>query len=170
MIAATDCHYSRGFAVAGAVLFADWTSSDGAFEHSVLVDHVEPYEPGFFFKRELPGILKVLDRFTGMVDAVIIDGYVWLGPENRPGLGAHLYRALGERVQVVGVAKNPFKDPTNAVAVLRGHSSRPLFVTAAGTDVALAARHVESMHGPYRITTLLKIADHISREDENFHR
>jgi len=47
--------------------------------------------------------------------------------------------------------------------VLRGDSRRPLYVTAAGLDPAAAALHVRSMHGPFRIPTLLKRVDQLCR-------
>ncbi len=46
---------------------------------------------------------------------------------------------------------------------MRDSSKRPLIVTAIGIDESVAAKHIASMHGPYRIPTLLKWADHLSR-------
>jgi exodeoxyribonuclease-5/deoxyribonuclease V len=40
----------------------------------------------------------------------------------------------------------------------------PLFVTAKGIDVDQVRIKVEQMHGPYRIPTLLKKLDQLSRE------
>lgn len=95
--------------------------------------------------------------------AVIIDGYVWLGA-GRPGLGAHLHQALGQRTPVIGVAKRRFHGAGDAVAILRGTSQVPLFVTAVGIDVAEAAAGVQRMHGAHRIPTLLKRVDRLSRD------
>ena len=100
------------------------------------------------------------------VETIIVDGYVWLGPENRPGLGAHLYEALGKQVPVIGVAKSMFRGATNAEAVLRGRSRRPLYVTAAGMDPVIAAKNIQGMHGPHRIPTLLKRVDQLCRSAE----
>ena len=47
--------------------------------------------------------------------------------------------------------------------VLRGDSSRPLFVTAAGMNPHGAAELVRGMHGPHRVPTLLKRADQLAR-------
>jgi deoxyribonuclease V len=93
---------------------------------------------------------------------IIIDGYVWLGAQ-RPGLGAHLYESLQRRAAVIGVAKTRFVRAEPARMVLRGRSRSPLYVTAAGMDLAEAASHIRAMHGPYRIPTLLKRADQLSR-------
>jgi len=47
--------------------------------------------------------------------------------------------------------------------VLRGDSSRPLFVTAAGMNADGAAELVRGMHGLHRLPTLLKRADQLAR-------
>jgi deoxyribonuclease V len=104
-------------------------------------------------------VLKALPT----VDVVIVDGYVWLGGEDKPALGAHLYQALGERTAVVGIAKTKFKGADAGCEVIRGRSARPLFITAAGMSPEWAAQHVRSMHGPYRIPTLIKRADDLCR-------
>jgi deoxyribonuclease V len=105
---------------------------------------------------------------------VLVDGYVWLGGA-RPGLGARLFAALGERTPVVGVAKTAWggtvapaiaqDDPHRSVPVLRGQSVKPLFVTAEGLDVAEAAARVSAMHGAHRIPTLLKEVDRLVRHE-----
>src|SRR5262249_54353360 len=143
-------------AVAACVLFAGWADEAPALERVHRVAGVAPYQPGQFYKRELPCLLVVLGTIDAPVGGGVIDGYVWLG-EGRPGLGAHLYEALGRRVPVVGVAKTRFASAT-ALEVARG-GARPLYVTAAGLDPAVAAGHVLGMHGPHRIPTLLKRVD-----------
>ena len=91
---------------------------------------------------------------------IIIDGYVWLDANHRPGLGAILHEALGKRVPVVGVAKTVFGDALSwCIPVVRGVSRRPLFVTAAGINAEEAAKGVHTMHGLHRIPTLLKLVD-----------
>jgi deoxyribonuclease V len=103
--------------------------------------------------------LKSLSEFP---QVIVIDGYVWLGHQ-RPGLGAHLYEALGGSVAVIGVAKTSFVKAEPVVPVLRGRSRSPLHVTAVGMDVAEAASHIRTMHGPHRVSTLLKRVDQLSR-------
>ena len=169
MIAAVDVQYEdcpiiggRGAtAVAACVLFDTWTADTPADTRVVKLDHVEPYVPGQFYKRELPCLLAVLSPVLDQVDTVIVDGYVWLG-ENKPGLGAYLYEALGEKKVVVGVAKTRFADAP-AEEVLRGQATHPLYVTAAGLDAIDAAAKVRSMHGEYRIPSILKLVDQLCR-------
>lgn len=166
MIAIVDVDYRTDDAAAACVLAAGWGDDAPAGEVVERVVGVAPYEPGQFYKRELPCLLAVLARAreSSPFDLVVIDGYVWLGDESRPGLGARLYEALGETVPVVGVAKTRFLSATLAVPVSRGEeSTRPLFVTAVGVDVAEAAERVRGMHGPYRVPTLLRRADALGR-------
>jgi deoxyribonuclease V len=163
MLACMDVDYRTEVTVAACVLFRDWTD---AAEASHVVERgppAEPYEPGQFFRRELPHLLKVLAAVREPLETVVIDGYVWLG-EERPGLGAHLYEALGRRVPVVGVAKTAFHSSGLAVPVLRGQSQRPLFVTAVGVDPREAAEQVRRMHGVSRIPTLLGRVDRLCRD------
>jgi deoxyribonuclease V len=118
------------------------------------------YEPGSFYKRELPLLLTVLKKVERLPAMIIIDGYVWLDANHRPGLGAILHEALGKRVPVVGVAKTVFGDALSwCIPVVRGVSRRPLFVTAAGINAEEAAKGVHTMHGLHRIPTLLKLVD-----------
>jgi len=88
---------------------------------------------------------------------------VWLDDAYAPGLGAHLYEALGKTVPVVGVAKTQFLSASVAVTVTRGNSRRPLYVSAACMDLETAARNIQSMHGPFRVPTLLKKVDQLCR-------
>lgn len=164
MIAAVDvCYHPSGGATAAVVVFREWSTSEAETELREHIPRVEPYEPGSLYKRELPCLLAVLDEVRHGLEAVLVDGHVWLAPDDRPGLGAHLHRALNSEIAVVGVAKSAFRGSTNARRVFRGRSRRPLYITAVGMDRGLAAQLVASMHGPYQIPTLLKRVDRLSR-------
>ena len=162
MIACVDVAYTDTTAYAAGITFRDWTDANALKEQLVQLSDVQEYEPGQFFRRELPCLLAVL-RALPPVDVIVIDGYVWMGDGNKPGLGAHLYQALGERTPVVGVAKTKFRGAHCASEVIRGKSTRPLFVMAAGISPECAAGHVRAMHGHYRIPTLLKRVDRLCR-------
>jgi deoxyribonuclease V len=149
-------------------------------EHVVLVDHVTPYRPGRFAERELPALAAVLDDVLDDVpaerrpdggpplDLLLVDGYVDLDPSGRAGLGAQAHQRFG--VPVIGVAKTAFRGATQAVPVHRGSggtrgtpSGRPVFVTAAGLDLARAAELVAAMTGPYRLPDALRRVDALAR-------
>jgi deoxyribonuclease V len=150
MLACVDVDYRTDHAIAAGLTFANWSDSSATATMVARIDDVEPYTPGQFYKRELPCLLEVLRPIAVQLDVVIVDGYVWLGA-GHPGLGAHLYEALARQVVVIGVAKTHF-------------NGRPLYVTSAGIDAVDAAAHVRSMHGAYRLPTLLKLVDRACRE------
>jgi deoxyribonuclease V len=163
MIACVDVHYLDRRATAACVLATAWPEDKPASESVVAIGDAEAYIPGQFFRRELPCLLAVLKEAGQRPYAVIIDGYVWMGDEGNPGLGAHLYEALGRQAVVIGVAKTKFLGANSARMVTRGRSLSPLYVTAAGMNLSAAADHIQEMHGAFRIPTLIKRADQLSR-------
>ncbi|MEM7456199.1 MAG: endonuclease V [Planctomycetota bacterium] len=162
MIAALDVHYEADNASAGMVVFQNWHTAVPFEQHRHEAQDCAPYQPGQFYKRELPVLLQTIRLADQPIETVVVDGYVDLG-EGRPGLGRHLFDALGGKVRVIGVAKSEFEDNDVTLELFRGQSARPLFITAAGYQVALAKLLIESMHGQHRIPTLLKLVDSIAR-------
>jgi deoxyribonuclease V len=162
MIAALDVHYDgasrRG--TGAALVFDNWDDALPAAEYTAVVENVQPYVPGAFFRRELPCLLAVLAKILEPIDVLVIDGYVQLG--DQPGMGQILWEHLLGKTPVVGVAKSRFHN-AEAIDVVRGESEAPLFVTAIGVDPAKAAGRIRSMHGPHRIPTLLQRVDQLSR-------
>src|SRR5580692_601297 len=137
---AVDVHYLNDSVARAAVVAAhDRTFSPVAWTQTAMVVPGAPYQPGEFFRRELPALRAVVPA-TEELALIVVDGYVDLDPAGRPGLGAHVRAEYG--VPVIGVAKSPFRTATHAIAVCRGQSSRPLYVTAAGMAVADAAHLV----------------------------
>lgn len=165
MLACIDVDYRSEGAVAACVLFADWTAERGEARQVVAIRTVAPYVPGKFYLRELPCLLEVLGRVREVPEVVVVDGYVWLGGEDKPGLGAHLFQALDGAAAVVGVSKSRFAGAGPAVEVFRGRSRRPLFVSAVGIDLDEAAGWVTGMSGPYRIPALLREVDRLCRSE-----
>jgi deoxyribonuclease V len=163
MIACTDVHYGKTQAIAACLLFRDWPDDYSCLEVTERIQQPLPYEPGRFYRRELPGLLSVIGRLVDRPGVIIIDGYVWLGDEFHPGLGAYLYEALGRTATVIGVAKTLFKEGPAVRAIKRGTSLRPLYITTAGIDLNEAAERVVELHGEFRIPTLLKTVDRLCR-------
>lgn len=163
MLACLDAAYHADRAAAACVLSAHWDdAAPAATRVARVAQPPAPYVPGELWRRELPALLAVLASAPPL-DAVVIDAFVWLAGPDRPGLGGHLFHALGGKVPVVGVAKTAFRGAWTAVPVLRGRSRRPLYVNAVGMDPDEAARLVASMHGRHRIPTLLAAADRLAR-------
>jgi deoxyribonuclease V len=164
LFACLDAAYSQTSAGAACVLFPSWEAATAADVLTLRQGAAAAYEPGAFYKRELPLLLGLLQRLEPVPAVAVVDGYVWLDAGRRPGLGAMLHDALGRRVPVVGVAKTSFGDASSwCVPVARGGSRRPLFVSAVGLSAQEAAMGVLGMHGRHRIPTLLRLADRAAR-------
>jgi deoxyribonuclease V len=148
--------------VAG-VTFTEWNASLPDSEFISSVSHVTEYEPGSFYKRELPCILQLLKEYSLHPEIIIVDGFVYLDDSQKPGLGKHLYDALGKELVVIGVAKSAFHGIGATYEVCRGMSRKPLYVTAGGMDLEQAKSSIKRMHGPYRLPTLLKRVDRLCR-------
>jgi deoxyribonuclease V len=165
MILAVDVHYpADSTATAAGVLFREWHSDTADQVVTHQIGQVAPYQPGFFFERELPCLLDLIAKLDARPELVIIDGYVWLGADHRPGLGAHLHAALHDAIPVIGIAKTRFHETPPNTEVFRGLSSRPLFVTAVGIEADAARNSIRSMHGPHRTPTMLSRVDRACRE------
>jgi deoxyribonuclease V len=158
---AVDVHYlSSGGARTAAVLAADAAFVHVLAERTALVPRVAPYRPGEFYLRELPPLRAVLADLDGL-GLLVVDGYADLDPGDRHGLGARAHTEFG--IPVIGVAKSRFRTATHAVPVLRGSSTRPLFVTATGIPAADAADLVRDMTGRYRLPDALRRTDTLAR-------
>lgn len=162
-IALLDVAYAEDASAVACVLMDAWESDTARAQHARrIAQPPAPYQPGEFYRRELPLLLAMLEALEERPRLVVIDGYVWLG-EDTPGLGARLFAALQGAVPVVGVAKSRFQDDTWSHPVSRGTSQRPLYVTAAGVELSEASEWIARMHGAYRIPTLLQQVDALAR-------
>ncbi len=167
MIIAVDVYYSDYRAKAAGVIFQDWGDSE---PYDIITSYTENplvYEPGFFYKRELPCIQDLLVRVNlEHIHTIIVDGFVYLSNDKKPGLGYYVYKKYEERFAVIGVAKTAFHENEAFVAkVLRGNSAKPLYVTAAGMDLEYAASQVRNMYGNYRFPYLLRLLDTLTKTD-----
>ena len=166
MIFAFDVAYNdNNIAQAAGIGFHHWADEHPAEVYSEFVIGLEPYTPGEFYKRELPCIEKLLVKIErARIEAVVIDGFVYLDDNGRPGLGAYVHELLEGTIPVIGVAKTIFANNTeNVREILRGESLKPLYVSSIGMDLERAALSIQNMHGNYRIPTLLKKLDQITK-------
>lgn len=124
--------------------------------------HVEAYESGAFYKRELPCLMALVCEHDLKPGIFIIDGYVDL-PDGGPGLGRHLHNTLEARAPIIGVAKTPLRGSSPNIEVLRGQSHTPLYVTAAGMDPESACTNIQAMAGPNRMPDILKAVDRATK-------
>ncbi len=165
MILAFDTYYFEDKAKTVAIEFSDWTAESVTQVYEETITGIDEYTPGEFYKRELPCILSLLKQIDlSTCKTIIVDGFVVLDDENKIGLGGYLYNRLNNEIPIIGVAKNDFiKIQTNKRAVYRGESKKPLFITAKGIDLDVAANCIKHMHGPYRFPDLLKQVDALGR-------
>ncbi len=169
MILAVDVHYGIHTGWVAGVAFRDWTDTNSSNVYVSKIEQVSYYVPGQFYKRELPGVLKLLREHNLKPEYIVIDGYVYLDGYAKPGLGKHLYDALHGNVKIIGVAKKPFADISEEYTIYRGGSKQPLYITSVGEALAVAKLHILSMHGAHRIPTMLKKADQLSRLNGSAH-
>lgn len=163
MIVCVDANYRSDETVAAAVGIQNWDDAASCLERVMHVKQLPaPYIAGQFYLREMPAIVDLLATIRG-ITLIVVDGYVWLG-KHRRGLGVHLYERFDAVYPVIGVAKRPFRNNDSALAVRRGGSACPLYVTAIGIELGQAATEIGRMHGPHRIPTILKRADRLARD------
>ncbi|WP_294221100.1 endonuclease V [uncultured Chryseobacterium sp.] len=167
MIYAFDTYYYDDYANTICLAFPDWTSKHESEVFSEKTTISSDYESGAFYKRELPCIISLLNKIDlRQGDLIIVDGYVTLDENGKLGLGGYLYEALDRKFPVIGIAKNGFNsnDPERKT-VYRGESKTPLFITSKGIDVDEIKEKLEQMHGSFRIPTLLKKLDQLTRNE-----
>ncbi len=163
MNAVLDVHYDKQIAYAACVEFLNWMDTTPVRTIVVSTGVSSVYLPGRFFERELPCLLAVLKRARRKYESLVIDGYVFLKEPVANGLGAHLEQVLKYSPKVIGVAKNPLRVADRFVTIFRGKSKKPLFISSVNIPVEEAAELVAGMAGPFRIPTLIRLADKACR-------
>ena len=164
-ILAIDVHYRENEAKSVCIAFEKWSDIQPHETYIKMVSPIEEYEPGAFYKRELPCIVEILKNLDlSTVQFVIIDGYVYLDNDEKAGLGHYVFEYLERKIPVIGVAKTSFHQNTEKVLpILRGDSQSPLYISSIGIELNEAADNIRHMAGEYRIPTLLKQLDSITK-------
>ena len=166
MILAFDTYYYNGKAKTVCLEFEEWNESKNFKIHTEIIENVEEYIPGEFYKRELPCIVSLLDKIDlTNIEAIIVYGFVYLDDEKKYGLGGRLYEKLNSKIPIIGVAKTNFAAIEELKrALVRGDSKKPLYITAIGIELDKAFNKVDSMAGEFRFPTLLKELDRLTKE------
>ena len=76
---AVDVHYRTEGARAAGVIFSDWDAPEVDRVVTAEVSEFADYQPGEFYRRELPPILALLEKVDPSPAYVVVDGYVYLG-------------------------------------------------------------------------------------------
>jgi deoxyribonuclease V len=166
MILAFDTYYFDNKAKTVCLEFENWSEDKNFKVHTEIIDNVSEYIPGEFYKRELPCIISLLNQIDlENIEAIIVDGFVYLDDDKKHGLGGHLYEKLNGKIPIIGVAKTNFASiEKDKKPLLRGDSAKPLFITSIGIDLEEAFQKVETMAGEFRMPTLLKELDRLTKE------
>lgn len=167
MLLAIDVKYNdNNTAKAIGVLF-NWEDETPQKVITKYIKKVKEYIPGQFYKRELPCIQEVIKEVNlSEIEIIIVDGHVYVDNHNSYGLGGYAYQEYDEKIPVVGVAKSPFYANKEAVIeVFRGESKYPLYISSIGIDKGQAAEKVRKMKGNYRIPTIFKTLDRLTKEN-----
>ncbi|MFW0716795.1 endonuclease V [Pedobacter sp. N23S346] len=166
MILALDVHYKDdGSAKSVGILF-NWNDIQ---PKEVLIEYIKEtaeYIPGEFYKRELPCLLKIVEKVCiHELEAIVIDGYVYIDNDKRFGLGGYLWETLNEQIPIIGVAKNFYQGNIETVKqIYRGKSKKPLYISSVGLELGMASDFILQMPGVFRIPHLLKQLDTITKE------
>ncbi|HIP47769.1 MAG TPA: endonuclease V [Lutibacter sp.] len=166
MIIAFDTYYFDNKAKTIGVSFNSWDDENHQEIYSEIIEGIAEYEPGSFYKRELPCIISILKNINlDEIDIIIVDSYVILDDNGKLGLGGHLFEKLNKQIPIIGVAKTGYhSNKLNTKPLLRGESKKPLYISAIGIELNLAYENIKSMHGKYRMPTLLQLMDSKTKE------
>ena len=120
LIFTTDVQYAENNVLATGLHFPCWKSDEIEQQIIKTIYETAPYEPDAFYKRELPCLLSWLDEFEISLDAIVIDGFVKLGGDEKGGLGIHLYNATQQTTQSLTWQKNTFIGTPEYYQIFRG--------------------------------------------------
>lgn len=156
---AIDVHFDSTGAQAAALAFDDWDAPEPTRSFTSRIAQVEKAARGELDLRALPCMLQLLREHglgPAMIELILINGPVHLDAQETPGLGRHLFHALGGLCPVIGAAKTAPAGTPEQFEVQREEYARPLIVTCVGIDLGAAKARLRAMHGSKRVPTLLK--------------
>lgn len=160
---AVDVHFGAEEALAVAVAFDDWGAPEASRSYTTRIPAVEKARRGAADLRALPCLLQLLREHALAPELIVIAGFVDLDTDESPGLGRHLFQALGGRIPVIGVSKAALPGLPAQFEVFREDEAPPLIVTCVGIDLGAAKARLRAMHGRRRVPTLLKLAARIAK-------
>lgn len=154
-------------------------------QHAVLHDIIDfPYIPGFLGFREVPLMVKTMQKITIKPDVIICDGHGIIHPR-RFGEATHIGYALN--IPSIGIAKNPFVGKSNWKSLKRrkgekisithneddlGYSvcladnQKPVFISIGyKIEIDLAIKIALYLTKEHKQPEPLYLADKISREN-----
>ena len=154
-------------------------------QHAVLHDIIDfPYIPGFLGFREVPLMVKTMQKITIKPDVIICDGHGIIHPR-RFGEATHIGYALN--IPSIGIAKNPFVGKSNwkclkrrkgekisithneddlGYSVCLADNQKPVFISIGyKIEIDLAIKIALYLTKEHKQPEPLYLADKISREN-----
>ena len=162
-ILAININFQENQDTVAGVLFTRWNSGRAESVLSVKVENTESFIGGEIFGRELKVVNALLSQCKSKLDYIVLDGLVFSDGHSEAGLGKYIYDQLEEKVVVIGVSNKLVKGLPEECGLCRGDSGTPLYVTAVSVGLSQAKELITSMHGKFRMPTLLKLAEKKSR-------
>jgi deoxyribonuclease V len=167
MVLALDVHYKPGNTAKSVGFLFNW---DDLQPQQTIIEYssdIEDYVPGEFYKRELPCLLKVIEKVDlSELEAIIIDGYIYVDNNGKYGLGGVLWETLNRQIPIIGIGKTSFfSNKETVVEIFRGESKNPLFVSVIGCNLQITAEKIKSMQGNYRNPSILQQLDGITKTE-----
>ncbi len=159
-------HFEGAQATAAAAAFDAWDAAEPMKTYVSPIDHVDKAARGELDLREVACVMQLLREHSLAPELIVIDGFVHLDADETPGVGQHLYQALGGTVPIVGVSKKRLPGLSTQFEVLREDEAPPLVVTCAGIDIGAAKVRLRSMHGRKRVPTLMKLVARLAKSKE----
>ncbi len=157
-------HHNEGGATAAAVAFDAWDAFEPLRTFSTRIAHVEPKPRGGQLDlRDLPCMLQLLREHALTPELIVINGTVHLDAQESPGLGQHLFHALGGQIAIVGISKTAVPGLPAQFELVREDEARPLIISSAGIDLGAAKARVRGMHGKRRVPTLMKLVARLAK-------
>ncbi|MEO6277150.1 endonuclease V [Roseateles sp.] len=163
---AVAVHLNGAQAQAAAVAFDAWDSPEATKTYLSHIAHVEKATRAELDLRELPCVMQLLREHQLEPELILIDGFVHLDADETPGLGQHLFHALGGGTPIVGVSKTGRPGLPAQFEVMREEETKPLTVTCAGIDIGAAKARLRAMHGRKRVPTLMKLVARLAKNTD----
>ena len=160
---ALDIHHDGDGAWVAAVAFDDWDAPEPTRTNTSHVAQPPKAVRGALDLRDLPCFLQLLQAHALQAEVIVINGSVHLDALEAPGLGRHLYHALGGLTAIVGVSRTSKPDTPAQFQISREEETRPLTITCVGIDIGAAKARLRAMHGKRRIPTLLKLVTRLAK-------
>jgi deoxyribonuclease V len=176
-----DVSYAPGGdLLAAAVVVLDVETLEPVEQHTVTGRAAFPYIPGLFAFRELPTLVRALERVACTPDVLVCDGYGIAHPR-RFGLASHIGVLTG--LPSVGVGKTAFVGTHAQPGPRRGDGAdlldggevvgrvlrtrdgvKPVFVSVGHrVDLEAACALVLRLTPAFRLPETTRAADHLSR-------